>query len=153
MIENIIEFLQNSYSWLLSFHIISVISWMAGMFYLPRLFVYHTRLEAGSQASEMFKEMERKLMRIIINPAMTASWIFGLALSIGQDSWHAGGWFYIKFAAVTLMSAFHGYLSMWRKAFERDENIHSEKYFRMMNEVPTILMIIIVFMVFLRPFQ
>ncbi|HPF47993.1 MAG: protoporphyrinogen oxidase HemJ [Alphaproteobacteria bacterium] len=153
MIENIVDFLREAYYWLLAFHIISVISWMAGMFYLPRLFVYHTRLEVGSSASEMFKEMERKLMRIIINPAMSATWIFGLALSIGQDSWHAGGWFYIKFAAVVLMSGFHGYLSMWRKAFERDENIHSEKYFRMMNEVPTLLMIVIVFMVFIRPFS
>lgn len=153
MIDSLIEFFQEYYYWLLSLHIISVISWMAGMFYLPRLFVYHTRLENGSSASEMFKEMERKLMRIIINPAMIAAWIFGLALSFGQDSWSAGGWFYIKFAAVLLMSGFHGYLSMWRRAFERNENKHPEKYFRMMNEVPTILMIIIVFMVFLKPFQ
>lgn len=147
-----LEFFQEYYFWLLSFHIISVISWMAGMFYLPRLFVYHTRLETGSDASEMFKEMERKLMRIIINPAMTATWIFGLALSFGQDSWHAGGWFYIKFAAVTILSGFHGYLSKWRRAFERDENTKSEKFFRVANEVPTILMMLIVFMVFLKPF-
>ena len=153
MADGLVEFFQEYYYWLLSFHIISVISWMAGMFYLPRLFVYHTRLEKGSYASEMFKEMERKLMRIIINPAMTAAWIFGLALSFGQDSWSAGGWFYIKFVAVLLMSGFHGYLSKWRRAFEKDENKHPEKYFRMMNEVPTILMIIIVFMVFLKPFQ
>lgn len=152
MIDSIIEFLQDYYFWLLSLHIISVISWMAGMFYLPRLFVYHTRLEAGSDASEMFKEMERKLMRIIINPAMTATWIFGLALSFGQDSWHAGGWFYVKIVAVTILSGFHGYLSMWRRAFERDENTRSEKYYRVANEVPTILMMIVVFMVFLKPF-
>lgn len=148
-----IEFFQDYYYWLLSFHIISVISWMAGMFYLPRLFVYHTRLEAGTDASEMFKEMERKLLRLIINPAMIAAWVFGLALSFGQDSWNAGGWFYMKFAAVIILSGFHGYLSKWRKAFERDENRHSEKYFRMMNEVPTILMIVVVFMVFLKPFS
>lgn len=152
MIDSIIGFLQEYYFWLLSLHIISVISWMAGMFYLPRLFVYHTRLEAGSDASEMFKEMERKLMRIIINPAMTATWIFGLALSFGQDSWHAGGWFYVKIVAVTILSGFHGYLSMWRRAFERDENTRSEKYYRVANEVPTILMMIVVFMVFLKPF-
>jgi len=152
MIDVMLEFFQEYYFWLLSFHIISVISWMAGMFYLPRLFVYHTRLETGSDASEMFKEMERKLMRIIINPAMTATWIFGLALSFGQDSWHAGGWFYIKFAAVTILSGFHGYLSKWRRAFERDENTKSEKFFRVANEVPTILMMLIVFMVFLKPF-
>jgi putative membrane protein len=148
----LIEFFQEYYYWLLSFHIISVISWMAGMFYLPRLYVYHTRLESGSDASEMFKEMERKLLRYIINPAMSATWIFGLALSFGQDSWNAGGWFYIKFSAVIILSGFHGYLSKWRKEFLRDENTHTEKYFRMMNEVPTVLMIIIVFMVFLKPF-
>lgn len=153
MFDSLIGLFQEYYYWLLALHIISVISWMAGMFYMPRLFVYHTRLEIGSDASEMFKEMERKLIRIIINPAMTATWIFGLALSFGQDSWNAGGWFYIKFIAVLIMSGFHGYLSRWRKAFERDENVNSEKFFRMVNEIPTILMIIIVFMVFLKPFS
>ena len=153
MFDILIEFFQEYYYWLLALHIISVISWMAGMFYLPRLFVYHTRLETGSEASEMFKEMERKLMRIIINPAMGATWIFGLALSFGQDSWHAGGWFYIKCSAVLVLSGFHGYLSKWRKLFERDQNPHPERYFRLMNEVPTILMMIIVFMVFLKPFS
>lgn len=149
----IIGFFQEYYYWILSLHIISFISWMAGMFYLPRLFVYHTRLEVGSDASEMFKEMERKLLRIIINPAMIATWIFGLALSFGQDSWNAGAWFYIKFFAVLGMSAFHGYLSYWRRAFYRDQNKHDEKFFRMVNEVPTILMMVIVFMVILKPFQ
>jgi putative membrane protein len=152
MIDIIIEFFQEYYYWLLSLHIISFISWMAGMFYLPRLFVYHTRLEVGCEASEMFKEMERKLLRMIINPAMIATWIFGLALSFGQDSWSAGNWFYIKFAAVILMSGFHGYLSKWRRAFYRDQNEHNEKFFRMANEVPTVLMIVIVFMVILKPF-
>lgn len=153
MIDGLIGLFQEYYYWLLAFHIISVISWMAGMFYMPRLFVYHTRLEVGSDASEMFKEMEHKLLRIIINPAMAATWIFGLALSFGQDSWNAGGWFYIKFAAVLLMSGFHGSLSKWRKDFARDENKRPEKFYRMVNEVPTILMIIIVFMVFLKPFS
>ncbi|MDG1707859.1 MAG: protoporphyrinogen oxidase HemJ [Emcibacteraceae bacterium] len=152
MIDSIIVFFQEYYYWLLSFHIISFISWMAGMFYLPRLFVYHTRLKAGSEASEMFKEMERKLLRMIINPAMIATWIFGLALSFGQDSWNSGSWFYIKFAAVLLMSGFHGYLSYWRRAFYRDQNEYNEKFFRMVNEVPTVLMMIIVFMVILKPF-
>lgn len=123
------------------------------MFYLPRLYVYHTRLEIGSSASEMFKEMERKLLRVIINPAMIATWVFGLALSFGQDSWSAGGWFYIKFASVIVLSGFHGYLSKWRKEFARDENNHSEKFFRAANEIPTVLMMIIVFMVFLKPFS
>ena len=148
-----IDFFQEYYYWILSLHIISFISWMAEMFYLPRLFVYHTRLEIGSDASEMFKEMERKLLRIIINPAMVATWVFGLALSLGQDSWNAGGWFFIKFAAVIAMSGFHVYLSKWRRAFYRDQNEHDEKFFRMINEVPTILMIIIVFMAILKPFE
>lgn len=151
--EVFIEFFQEYYYWILSLHIISFISWMAGMFYLPRLFVYHTRLEVGSEASEMFKEMERKLLRIIINPAMIATWIFGLALSFGQDSWNAGLWFYIKFIAVIIMSGFHGYLSSLRRTFYRDQNEHDEKFFRMVNEVPTILMMVIVFMVILKPFQ
>ena len=153
MIDSLVSFFQEYYSVLLSFHIIFVISWMAGMFYLPRLFVYHTRLQSGSNASEMFKEMERKLMRVIINPSMIAAWVFGIALSIGQDSWSDGAWFYIKLTAVILMSGFYGCLSKWRKAFERDNNQHTEKYFRLMNEVPTVLMIIIVFVVFLKPFQ
>ncbi len=153
MFEGLIGLFRDYYYWLLALHIIAVISWMAGMFYMPRLFVYHTRLEVGTEAYEMFKVMERKLIRVIINPAMTAAWIFGLALSFGQDSWNAGGWFYVKFAAVLIMSGFHGYLSRWRKAFERDENLHSEKFFRAVNEIPTILMIIIVFMVILKPFQ
>jgi protoporphyrinogen IX oxidase len=150
--ETLVHFFQDYYYWLLSLHIISVISWMAGMFYLPRLFVYHTRLKIGSEASKMFKEMERKLMRIIINPAMCASWIFGLALSFGQDSWHSGGWFYVKFLAVLILSGFHGSLSSWRRAFEKDMNVKPEKFFRLVNEVPTILMMIVVFMVILKPF-
>ena len=127
MFESLVELFREYYYWLLALHIIAVISWMAGMFYMPRLFVYHTRLEVGSDAYEMFKVMERKLIRIIINPAMMVTWILGLALSFGQDSWSAGGWFYIKFVAVLIMSGFHGYLSIWRRAFERDENQHSEK--------------------------
>jgi len=143
------EFLVENYKWLLAFHIMSVISWMAGMFYMPRLFVYHTRLEVGSEASEMFKEMERKLIRIIINPAMILTWIFGLSLAFGQDLW-GQGWFQIKFICVLIMSGFHGYLSIWRRRFARDENAHSESFYRKVNEIPTILMIIIVLLVVMK---
>lgn len=145
------EILAEYYYWLLALHLIAVISWMAGMFYMPRLFVYHCRLEVGSDASEMFKEMERKLIRIIINPAMTLAWIFGLSMAFGQDRW-GDHWFHVKFLCVLLMSGFHGYLSIWRRQFERDERRHSEKFFRAVNEIPTILMIIIVFLVILKPF-
>lgn len=146
-----IDFLAQYYSYFLALHIIAVISWMAGMFYMPRLFVYHTRLEVGSDASEMFKEMERKLLRIIINPAMTFAWIFGLCMAFGQDLW-GDTWFQIKFFSVFLMSGFHGFLSRWRKEFARDENTHSEKFYRRVNEIPTVLMFVIVFLVILKPF-
>lgn len=145
------EFLAEYYRLFLSLHIIGVISWMAGMFYMPRLFVYHTRLEAGSEASEMFKEMERKLIRIIINPAMILAWIFGLCMAFGQDLW-ASHWFHVKFLMVIFMSGFHGFLSRWRRQFACDENRHDEKFFRRVNEIPTILMIIIVFLVIMKPY-
>jgi len=121
------------------------------MFYMPRLFVYHTRLEPGSDASQMFKEMERKLLRIIINPAMIFSWIFGLAMAFSHDLW-GNHWFQIKFLCVILMSGFHGYLSKWRRQFEGDKNIHGEIFYRRINEIPTILMIIIVFFLIMKPF-
>lgn len=145
-----IDFFAEYYRVFLSLHIIAVISWMAGMFYMPRLFVYHTRLAAGTEASEMFKEMERKLIRIIINPAMILAWVFGLCMAFGQDLW-GSHWFHVKFILVILMSSFHGYLSRWRRQFARDENSHDEKFFRRVNEIPTILMIIIVFLVIMKP--
>jgi len=144
-------FLAEYYRLFLSLHIIAVISWMAGMFYLPRLFVYHARLEPGSDASEMFKEMERKLIRIIINPAMILAWIFGLSMAFGQDLW-GNHWFHVKFLLVIAMSGFHGFLSRWRRQFSRDENIHSEKFYRQVNEIPTLLMVAIVFLVIMKPF-
>ncbi len=146
-----IEFLNEYYLWFLALHIIAVISWMAGMFYMPRLFVYHTRLEAGSAASEMFKEMERKLIRVIINPAMIAAWIFGLCLAFGHDLW-GDHWFQMKLLLLFFMTGFHGKLSRWRKQFEQDENSHDENFYRKINEIPTVLMIGIVFLVILKPF-
>jgi len=145
------EFLAEYYLLLRAFHLIAVISWMAGMLYMPRLFVYHTRLEAGSETSEMFKEMEYKLIRIIINPAMIMAWILGLCLAFSQNLW-AEHWFQIKFLCVILMSGFHGFLSRWRKQFARDENSHNEKFYRRVNEIPTVLMIIIILLVVMKPF-
>ncbi|VAW06777.1 Protoporphyrinogen IX oxidase, novel form, HemJ [hydrothermal vent metagenome] len=146
-----IEFFATYYNWFLFLHIVTVISWMAGMFYMPRLFVYHSRLAVGSEASEMFKEMERKLIRIIINPAMILAWIFGLCMAFGQDYW-GDIWFQVKFTCVMIMSGFHGFLSRWRRQFARDENTHSEKFYRVVNEIPTIFMIFIVFLVIMKPF-
>jgi len=126
---------------------------MAGMFYLPRLYVYHADVAVGSDQSELFKVMERRLLRGIINPAMIATFLFGILLLMtpGVVDWSAG-WIHMKLTAVLIMSGYHGFLSRWRKAFARDENRHSSKFFRWMNEVPTVLMVIIVIMVTVKPF-
>jgi putative membrane protein len=127
---------------------------MAGMFYLPRLFVYHAETApVGSEQSEIFKVMERKLIRAIINPAMMATWIFGLCLVFtpGIIDW-SSIWPWVKSAMVIGMSAFHGWLSARRKEFERDENTRSGRTYRLSNEIPTVLMLVIVFMVIPKPF-
>lgn len=146
-------FLGTYYHWIKAFHVISVIAWMAGMFYLPRLYVYHAGVPKGSDQSELFKVMERRLLRFIINPAMILAVILGLMLLFtpGVVDW-SQGWIYVKLAAIVLLTGFHGFLARWRKAFERDENKHTEKFFRRVNEIPTILMIIIVIMVIVKPF-
>lgn len=145
-----IDFILEHRAWFLAFHVISVICWMAGMFYLPRLFIYHCDLEVGSDASEMFKLMERRLLRLIINPAMMGTWIFGFCLAFAGEFW-ATPWFLAKFSLVIIMSGFHGFLARWRRYFARDDNRHTQSFYRKMNEVPTILMIIIVLLVFVRP--
>ncbi|MBD8877590.1 protoporphyrinogen oxidase HemJ [Roseibium polysiphoniae] len=139
------------YEWVKSIHVISIIAWMAGMLYLPRLFVYHVDAEVGSDKSETFKVMERRLLKAIINPAMISAWIFGLwaAYEIGAFS---QGWFHAKLTLVILMSAAHGYLSGCVKRFARDENKKSAKFYRILNEVPTVLMIFIVILVIGKPF-
>ncbi len=144
------------YEWIKAFHIISVIAWMAGMLYLPRLFVYHCAAEPGSVQSETFKTMERRLLRGIINPAMIATWGFGLWLAwLGPDSrygWFDAGWLQAKLILVLALSAVHGLLARWRKDFAADRNRHSQRFYRIINEVPTILMIGIVLLVVLKPF-
>jgi len=141
------------YLWIKALHIISVIAWMAGMLYLPRLFVYHCDAAPGSEKSETFKVMERRLLRAIINPAMMAALAFGivLLLNLGADQWK-DGWLHAKLVLLLLMFSLHGFLSRWRRAFEADRNQHSAKFFRWMNEVPTVLMIGIVIMVVVKPF-
>ncbi|MGE0424043.1 MAG: protoporphyrinogen oxidase HemJ [Reyranellaceae bacterium] len=133
-----------------SLHIVSVIAWMAGMLYLPRLYVYHADAKPGSPQSETFKVMERRLLRAIINPAMVATWVFGLSIAYLQDYW-LQGWFILKVALVLALSGVHGAFSRWRKDFEADRNIRPARFYRIWNEVPTLLMIAIVFVVVLKP--
>jgi putative membrane protein len=146
-------FLSSWYFWLKSFHVISLIAWMAGIFYLPRLYVYHCMLERGSTESERFKVMERRLLKQIMTPAMIATWTFGilLVLTPGVMQW-GQGWWHVKFFCVILMSGFHGMCSRWRKDFMEDRNHRSQRFFRIANEIPTILMIVIVIMVIVKPF-
>ena len=146
-----IGFLGTWYLWVKALHVIAVIAWMAGMFYLPRLFVYHTQAQAGSELSETLKVMERRLLRAIINPAMVASWVFGLMLFVNIAGW-SYGWMHAKLLLVILLSALHGFLSRWRRAFERDANPHSEGFYRIINEVPTVIMIGAVILVIVQPF-
>ena len=144
------------YAWFKAFHIIAVIAWMAGMLYLPRLFVYHCAAEKGSIQSETFKLMERRLLRAIINPAMIATWVFGFSLAwLGPDSrfgWFNAGWLDAKIVLVLLLSAVHGLFARWVKDFAADDNRHSQRFYRNINEVPTAIMILIVLLVVLKPF-
>jgi putative membrane protein len=136
-----------------AFHVIAIIAWMAGLLYLPRLFVYHADSPKGSEQSETFKVMERRLLRLITTPAMIASWLFGLILALsGLIDWSADGWFHAKLALVLLLSAFHGLLAKWTKDFALDRNTRPARFYRIANEVPTLLMIGIVILVIVRPF-
>jgi putative membrane protein len=140
------------YNLFLSLHIISVIAWMAGLLYLPRLFVYHFTKEIGSETSETFKLMEIRLLRIIMNPAMIFSWLFGIALisTLGVESLSAL-WLQLKVLFVLLLSGVHGYLARIAKEFQQDRRARSERFYRVINEFPTVLMIIVVFLVIFKP--
>jgi putative membrane protein len=136
-----------------SFHIIAIIAWMAGLLYLPRLFVYHAESKAGSEQSQTFKVMEQRLLRLIATPAMLASWVFGLILAFsGAIDWWKDGWFHAKLGLVLMLSAFHGLLAMWTRDFALDRNTRSARFYRIANEIPTLLMIGIVILVVVRPF-
>jgi protoporphyrinogen IX oxidase len=138
--------------WVKALHVISVIAWMAGMLYLPRLFVYHADAEKGSIQSETFKIMERRLYRGITTPAMIATWIFGLAMVFGGMVDWSQGWPYLKAAFVLGLSGFHGFLGRNLRNFANDSNTKSSKFFRAINEIPTLLMIVIVVAVIVKPF-
>ena len=148
-----IDALAPYYSWIKAFHLISNFAWMAGLFYLPRLFVYHTQIPPRSPESERFKTMERRLLRGIMNPAMIAAWSFGilLVLTPGVVDWSAG-WWHGKMAGFIGMTIFHHHLGYARKDFQADERRHSERYWRIVNEVPTLLLVLIVIMVIVKPF-
>ena len=144
-------FLAQYYDLLRGLHIIAVIAWMAGMLYLPRLYVYHTRAERGSQMDVTFQEMEVKLLRIIINPSMAATWILGILLILantglrgGDWTWLGQPWMVVKLVSVFVMSGWHGFLSKARKTFADGSNTRSEKFWRMTNELPFLLAIVIV---------
>ncbi|RWC23051.1 protoporphyrinogen oxidase HemJ [Mesorhizobium sp.] len=139
------------YPWAKAVHILAVISWMAGMLYLPRLLVYHADAEKGSVQSETFKVMERRLLRGIINPAMIVTWVFGLWLAWKGFGFH-GGWLHAKIGAVLLLSAMHGYLAGAVRKFAEDRNEKSAKHWRIVNEIPTLLMMAIVILVVVKPF-
>jgi len=136
------------YRWELAFHIVSFTAWMAGLFYLPRLFVYHCQVAPGSAESARFKVMERRLLKQITTPAMIATWLFGilLVLTPGAVDWGAA-WWWTKLTGVILMSGFHGACSKWRKNFLNDANVKPERFYRIANEIPTVLFVIIVFCV------
>jgi putative membrane protein len=139
------------YEWVKALHIIAVMAWMAGMLYLPRLFVYHCEAEAGSRQSETFKTMERRLLKVIINPAMIVTWLAGLYLAWAGHLFSAG-WLDAKLVLVLILSGIHGFFSRWVRDFAAERNQHSQKFYRIINEVPTILMILIVILVVVKPF-
>jgi putative membrane protein len=139
------------YLWFKAVHVMAVIAWMAGMLYLPRLFVYHCSAEQGSRQSETFKVMERRLLKGIINPAMVMSWALGLWM-VYDGGWASAHWLHVKLALVVALSGLHGALVRWTADFAADRNRHSERFYRVMNEVPAVLMIGIVIMVVIKPF-
>jgi putative membrane protein len=146
------EALANYIDWIKAFHVIAVIAWMSGLLYLPRLFVYHTETPPGSEGSERFKVMERKLLKAITNPAMIAVWILGPLLA-----WLTGAyldtWLQVKFVLVILLSGYHGFLVGCWRAFAEDRNTRSQKFYRIINEVPAVLMIFIVILAVVKPFS
>lgn len=146
------EWLLPFYNWLKVLHILSFTAWMAGMLYLPRLFVYHHGAEAGGEAAQTLTVMEGKLLKLIMNPALAATWIFGLLMLAAMPSWGNDGWFIIKFLAVLALSGLHGFFAASAKKFAAGEKPRSGRFWRMINEAPFALLAVIVAMVILKPF-
>ena len=145
------ESLLDMYVWLTALHIIAVIAWMAGLFYLPRLYVYHAQVGPQSPESATFKVMERRLLRIIMNPAMIAAWVFGLLMLWANPFLFQQGWMHMKLTAVVVLTVFHMLAAGWRRGFAEDRNTRSHRFYRVANEVPTVLMIVIVIMAVVKP--
>ncbi|MEQ8610504.1 MAG: protoporphyrinogen oxidase HemJ [Parvibaculum sp.] len=145
-------FLLDYYLWIKALHIISVIFWMAGMAYLPRLFVYHADAAPGSDKSETFKVMERRLLRGIVNPAMIATFFFGLLMLVLNPALLSDHWMQAKLVLIVVMAGLHGMFSRWRKDFERDENTKDARFYRIVNEAPPLLVIFIVLLAVAKPF-
>lgn len=141
------------YMWLKAFHLIFVISWLAGLFYLPRLFVYHCELKTGSKEDKLFQTMERKLLRVIMNPAMILTLVFGLWIAQIYGFKNLGGWFHIKMILVVIILYFHHFLARRRKDFEKGKNKYSAEFYRIINEIPAVLMIAIVILAIVKPFE
>lgn len=139
------------YLWVKSLHIVSIVAWMAGLLYLPRLFVYHAGVPVGSERSELFKVMERRLLKAIVNPAMVATWVFGLWLA-WEGAFFRSGWLHAKLALVVLLSGVHGVLAASVRRFAEDRNTRSATYYRVLNEVPTLALVLIVLLVVVKPF-
>lgn len=141
------------YEWFKVLHLIALICWMAGLLYLPRLYVYHSTVKIGSESDELFKKMELKLLRYIMNPAMLATFLFGVILSGIYGMQALGLWFHLKMMFVLILALFHSLLARWRKDFFHGKNKHSERFYRIVNELPAILMIFIIIMVIIKPFD
>jgi len=147
------DFLVDYYTWILAFHLIAVMFWMAGMYYLPRLFVYHAEAMESGAPHQIFETMEEKLLRIIMNPAMIAAWLFGILLLVRDGFWaNAGVWMHIKLTAIFILSGYHGFLAAMRRKFLAGAPPRSSRFFRLINEIPPVLTVLIVIMVIVRPF-
>jgi len=146
------EILLQYYDWLRTFHIISVIAWMAGLLYLPRLFVYHADAEEGSDKSETFKIMERRLLKIIMNPAMIAAWLFGLLMLWANPAVFSVPWMHVKLAGIVLLTGLHHVFARWLKTFAAGKNAREAKFYRLWNEIPAAIMAVIVIMAVAEPF-
>lgn len=149
---NMQDFLLHHYLWIKALHVMALIAWMAGLFYLPRLFAYHTESQPGSDQAKTFEIMEARLLRIIMNPAMIATWVFGLTMLHANPALLSQGWMHVKLLCVVLMSVLHMVFAKWRKNLLRQENPKSAKFYKIWNEAPTLLMLIIVAMAVAKPF-
>lgn len=146
------DFLLSVYPWLKALHIAAVIAWMAGMMYLPRLFIYHHQAERGGEAERLFVQMERRLLKGIINPSMVVVWVIAGLMLYANPAILGAGWFQVKFPMVLGISAIHGWYASARRAFERGERPRSERFWRTINEIPFLLMLVAVFMAVIKPF-